>query len=58
MTHPHRAPELRPLSILRTMVGMARTQFVLHTKSSKKGQDQFRIHLWALHLNILGDEIL
>jgi hypothetical protein len=40
----------------------ARTQVVLHTESCKKGQDQFRkgvrIHLWALDLNILGDELL
>ncbi|MGA8477049.1 MAG: hypothetical protein WB696_03740 [Chthoniobacterales bacterium] len=42
--------------------GSARTQVVLHTESGKKGQDQFRkgvrIHLWALDLNILGDELL
>jgi hypothetical protein len=42
--------------------GSARTQVVLHTNSCKKGQDQFRkgvrVHLWALDLNILGDELL
>jgi hypothetical protein len=35
---------------------------VLHTESCKKSQDQFRkevrIPLWALDLNILGDEPL
>jgi hypothetical protein len=42
--------------------GSARIQVVLHTESGKKSQDQFRqgvrIHLWALDLNILGDELL
>jgi hypothetical protein len=42
--------------------GSTRTQVVLHTESCKKGQDQsrkgVRIHLWALNLNILGDEPL
>jgi hypothetical protein len=35
---------------------------MLHTESSKKGQDQFRqgvrIHLRVLDLNIFGDELL
>src|ERR1700758_4930818 len=42
--------------------GPARTQVLLHAESCKKGQDQFRkgvrIHLWALDLNILGEELL
>jgi hypothetical protein len=42
--------------------GSARTQVVLHTESRKKGQDQFAresaFHLWALDLNIPGDELL
>jgi hypothetical protein len=42
--------------------GSGRTQVVLQAKSCKKGQDQFRqgvrIHLWALDLNIPGDEQL